>query len=143
MTHSIGYINAASARVEAVPSIDLSSPLLHLRSAGFAWARLRRCNMMKGKTSKLKRAKKSGKAKKPSRTALWPGWIQGDFISSTMKKEDVLELVEHEMIAEKSWRLPEGDVEPKPHEGERVVLLTHVERDFSLPPHPFICGFLY
>ncbi|KAI5018814.1 hypothetical protein ZWY2020_043702 [Hordeum vulgare] len=42
------------------------------------------------------------------------------------------------MIANKSWRLPaEGETEPAPQEGERVLLLSHVYRGYSLPPHPF------
>ncbi|KAI4966996.1 hypothetical protein ZWY2020_034474 [Hordeum vulgare] len=56
--------------------------------------------------------------------------------SSTVMQDDLLELVEHGMIANKSWRLPEGETEPAPKEGERVLLLNHVFRGFSLPPHP-------
>lgn len=98
--------------------------------------------MTKSKASKLERAKKGGKTKKTGgRTALPPGWIQGDFLPSTVKKEDVLELVEHGMVAEKSWRLPKGELEPEPREGERVLLLTHIEQGFSLPLHSFIRGF--
>ncbi|KAI4980531.1 hypothetical protein ZWY2020_021016 [Hordeum vulgare] len=85
--------------------------------------------MKKGKTSKLEHAKKDGKLKKPGgRSAPLLGWIQGDFLQSTVNKEDVLELVDHGMVAEKSWRLPEGEVELEPREGERVLLLTHIER---------------
>ena len=52
-------------------------------------------------------------------------------------EENLLELVEHGMIAHKSWRLPtEGETEPASREGERVLLLSHVYRGFSLPPHP-------
>src|SRR3954465_3510513 len=32
--------------------------------------------------------------------------------------------------------------EPLPQEGERVLLLSHVDRGFSLPPHPFLLDFL-
>ncbi|KAI5002897.1 hypothetical protein ZWY2020_027547 [Hordeum vulgare] len=47
------------------------------------------------------------------------------------------------MIGHKSWRLPEeGETEPAPREGEHVLLLSHVHRGFSLPPHPFIKGIM-
>jgi hypothetical protein len=38
--------------------------------------------------------------------------------------------------------LPKGEVEPEPRDGERVLLLTHIERGFSMPPHPFFRAFL-
>ena len=37
------------------------------------------------------------------------------------------------LIAPGSWRLLGGEVEPVPRDGERVLLMTHVERGFSLP----------
>ncbi|KAI5011922.1 hypothetical protein ZWY2020_024056 [Hordeum vulgare] len=47
------------------------------------------------------------------------------------------------MIVHKSWRLPaENEIEPAPREGERVLLLSHVYRGFSLPPHPFFKGIM-
>ncbi|KAI5015257.1 hypothetical protein ZWY2020_056647 [Hordeum vulgare] len=47
------------------------------------------------------------------------------------------------MIAHKSWRLPaERETEPAPREGECVMLLSHVHRGFSLPPHPFFKGIM-
>lgn len=100
--------------------------------------------MTKGKTEKLERAKKGVKEKKPSgaRSSAPPGQIQGDFLRSTVTAEDVKNLVVDGLIANKSWRLPEGETEPEPREGERVLLLSHVERGFSLPPHPFFRGFL-
>ncbi|KAI5013581.1 hypothetical protein ZWY2020_037094 [Hordeum vulgare] len=43
------------------------------------------------------------------------GWIHRDFLPSTVTADDLLELVEHGMIANKSWRLPaEGETEPAP-----------------------------
>ena len=60
-----------------------------------------------------------------------------------MTGDDLVELVEQGMIANKSWRLPaEGETEPAPQEGERVLLLSHVYRGFSLPPHPFFRGIM-
>ncbi|KAI5014102.1 hypothetical protein ZWY2020_055492 [Hordeum vulgare] len=99
--------------------------------------------MPKGKTSKLERAKKGGKGRNPGRTAVPPGWIHGDFLPSTGTKEDVLDLAENGMVVENSWRLPGDELEPAPREGERVLLVTHVEQGFSLPPHPFFHGFLF
>ena len=101
--------------------------------------------MMKGQTSKLeaqKKKKKGGASTQRRQRALPAGWIQGDFLPSSVTENDVLELVEHGMVANKSWRLPEGETEPAPKEGERVLLLSHVARGFSLPPHPFFRGIM-
>ncbi|KAI4981924.1 hypothetical protein ZWY2020_022416 [Hordeum vulgare] len=50
----------------------------------------------------------------------------------------MLEQVEQGLIENKTWRLPaEGETEPAPEEGVRVLLLSNVYRGFSLPPHPF------
>ena len=46
------------------------------------------------------------------------------------------------MIPHESEGLSEGETEPHPREGECVLLATHVDRGFSLPPHPFFQGFL-
>lgn len=47
------------------------------------------------------------------------------------------------LIAEGSWRLPEdGEQEPAPRNDERVLLVTHIERGFSLPLHPISPAFL-
>ncbi|KAI5007775.1 hypothetical protein ZWY2020_008823 [Hordeum vulgare] len=94
--------------------------------------------MTKGQTSKLESQKKKKKKGAASPGDVAPlGWIQGDFLPSTVTADDFLELVEHGVIANKSWRLPEGETEPAPKEGERVMLLSHVFRGFSLPPQPF------
>lgn len=101
--------------------------------------------MTKSKTENLECAKKGGaKAKKPSgaRFTAPPGWIQGDFLPSTVMAGDVENLVADGLMAEGSWRLSEGEIEPEPRGGERVLLLPHVERGFSMPPHPFFRGFL-
>ena len=95
--------------------------------------------MTKGQTSKLEaHKKKKGAASTERRQRALPvGWIQGDFLPSTVTENDVLELLEHGMVVKKSWRLPEGETEPAPKEGECVLLLSHVFRGFSWPPHPF------
>ena len=36
----------------------------------------------------------------------------------------------------------EGEIEPQPRSGECVLLATHVDRGFYLPPRPFFQGFL-
>ena len=91
-----------------VPSLLL--PLLLCGSAAFT--------MTKGQTSKLESQKKKKKAAAPAlrrQRALPAGWIQGDFLPSTAMADDMLELVEQGMIANKSWRLPaEGETEPAP-----------------------------
>ncbi|KAI5006844.1 hypothetical protein ZWY2020_042056 [Hordeum vulgare] len=99
--------------------------------------------MTKGQTSKMEARKKKGKAALLVAAALPVRWNQGDFLPSTVTEGDLLELVEHGMIVHKSWRLPaEGEIEPAPREGERVLLLNHVYRGFSLPPHPFFKGIM-
>lgn len=104
--------------------------------------------MAKDKTRALERAKKTtSKGKKTakgstSRSTLPPGWIQGDWIPSSVSREDLENLIIDGLLAEGSWRLPEGESEPAPRDEERVLLMTHVERGFSLPPHPFFRGFL-
>ncbi|KAI5007563.1 hypothetical protein ZWY2020_054623 [Hordeum vulgare] len=101
--------------------------------------------MTKGQTSKLEsQKKKNKKGAAPTQRrqqALPAGWIQGDFLPSSVTENDVLELVEHGMVVNKSWRLSEGETEPAPKEGEHALLLSHVFRGFSLPPHPFFRAF--
>ncbi|KAI4977206.1 hypothetical protein ZWY2020_051105 [Hordeum vulgare] len=86
--------------------------------------------MTKGQTSKLESQKKKKKKAAPAQRrqrALPTSWIQGDFLPSTVTADDLLELVEQGMIANKLWRLPmKGETEPAPEEGERVLLLSHV-----------------
>ncbi|KAI4983993.1 hypothetical protein ZWY2020_040783 [Hordeum vulgare] len=95
--------------------------------------------MTKGQTSKLESQKKNKKGAALAQRQQWAlpaGCIQGDFLRSTVMADDLLELVEHDMIANKSWRLPaEGETEPAPKEGERVLLLSHVFKGF-VPASP-------
>ena len=106
--------------------------------------------MVKDKTAALERAKKAtgaAKGKKPSRgsssrSGLPPGWIQGDWIRSLIRQKDLTDLEESGLIAKGAARLPKGETEPQPRPSECVLLATHVDRGFSLPPHPFFCGFL-
>jgi hypothetical protein len=61
---------------------------------------------------------------------------------SSVTAEDLEGLTSDGLLVAGSWRLPEGEFEPASRPGERILLLTHVERGFSLPPHPFFRGFL-
>ena len=87
-------------------------------------------------TTKAK-GKKTSRGGSSSRSGLPRGWIQGDWIQSTIRQDDIDDLVEGELIPHESARLPEDETEPRPQEGECVLLATHVDRRFSLPPHPF------
>ena len=106
--------------------------------------------MVKDKTTVLERAKKAMGAAKgnkrncgsSSRVGLPPGWIHGDWIRSSVRQEDLAELEESGLIAMGAARLPKGETEPQPRPGECVLLATHVDRGFSLPPHPFFWGLL-
>ena len=77
--------------------------------------------MVKEKTSALERAKKAavqGKGKKSarggssSRTALPKDWIQGDWMPSAIRQDDLDDLVEGGFIPHESARLPGKEVEP-------------------------------
>src|SRR5216117_2284080 len=101
--------------------------------------------MVKDKTAKLEKEKKAARGRKASssRAVLPPGWIQGDWIPPTTMLDYIHGLVVDGLIRDGTWRLPEeGEVEPAPRPGERVLLTMHVERGFSMPPHPFFRGFL-
>ena len=86
--------------------------------------------MVKDKTAALERAKKvtaAAKCKKQnrgssSRTGLPPGWIQGDWIRSSLRQEDLDEQAESGLIAKRAARLPEGEMELQPRPGECVLL---------------------
>ena len=70
--------------------------------------------MGKDKTAALERSRKAAttvKGKKTSpgsslRSGLSPGWILGDWIQSTLRKEDLEDLAAAGLIADGSWRLP-------------------------------------
>ena len=107
--------------------------------------------MVKEKTAALERAKKAtAKAKgratsrggSSSRSGLPQGWIQGDWIRSTITQKDLDDLANEGLIPHGSARLPGKEWQPQPQEGECVLLATHVDRGFSLPPNLFFRGFL-
>ena len=87
--------------------------------------------MVKEKMLALERAKKAavqGKGKKSarggssSRTALPKDWIQGDWMPSVIRQDDLDDLVEGGFIPHESACLPGKEVEPQPLDGECVLL---------------------
>ena len=59
-----------------------------------------------------------------------------------IRQDDIDDLVEGGLTPHESARLPGKEVEPQPLDGEFVLLATHIDRGFSLPPHPFFRSFL-
>src|SRR4051812_43535988 len=107
--------------------------------------------MVKEKTAALERAKKAtaqAKARKfsrggsSSRSALPKDWIQGDWMPSAIQQDDIDDLIDGGFIPHGSACLPGNEIEPQPREGECVLLTTHIDRGFSLPPHSFFRSFL-
>ena len=98
--------------------------------------------MLKDKTAALEHTKKTkevAKGKKQqrgssSRVGLPWGWLQGNWIRSSIRQADLDELAESGLIAKGAARLPEGEMSPQPRHGECVLLATHVDCGFSLPP---------
>ena len=79
--------------------------------------------MGKEKTVALERAKKAmtkAKGKKSSRggsssrSGLLPGWIQGDWIRSAIRQDDIDDLVKGGLIPHESAQLPGNEIEPQP-----------------------------
>ena len=79
--------------------------------------------MVKEKTTALERAKKAmakaeGRATSrggsSSRVVLPQGWIQGDWIRSTIRQKDLDELANEGLIPHGSARLPGKESEPQP-----------------------------
>ena len=101
----------------------------------------------------LERAKKASASEKAkgrstsrggssSRSRLPKGWVQGDWIQSTITEKDLLDMANEGLIPHGAARLPGKEWQPQPEEGECVLLATHVDRGFSLPPSIFFRGFL-
>ena len=61
---------------------------------------------------------------------------------SIITQVDIDDMVEGGLIPHKAARLPGKEMEPNPREGECVLIATHVDRGFSLPPSPFFRAFL-
>ncbi|KAE8807913.1 hypothetical protein D1007_15735 [Hordeum vulgare] len=99
--------------------------------------------MVKGATVKAERAKKGSRGSSSGVGALSSGWIQGDSMSSPVCKGRMQELESEGLVVPRSWQLPEeGERDPVPRGDERALLVTHVERGFSMPPHLFFRAFL-
>lgn len=114
-----GSLKGVGAEASALCAFDLPlpSPLLHFIFLLCPQCR-RPATMVKDKTAALERAKKAtGEAKgkktnrgSSSRSALPPGWIQGDWIRSSLWPEDLEELADFGLIAARAARLPEGEM---------------------------------
>ena len=61
---------------------------------------------------------KSSRGGSSSRSGLPRGWIQGDWIRSTIIQDDLDDLLEGGLIPHESARLPGNETEPRPLEGE-------------------------
>src|SRR3954463_10549767 len=79
------------------------------------------------------KGKKSGRGGSSSRAALPSGWLQGGWMASLLTQADINDMVEGGLIPYKAARLPGKETEPKPREGECVLIATHVDRGFSCP----------
>ena len=64
------------------------------------------------KASAKAKGEKSSRGGSLSRSGLPRGWIQGDWIRSTIQREDMEDLVDGGLIPHKSRRLPEDETEP-------------------------------
>src|SRR4051812_32585217 len=67
----------------------------------------------------------------------------GEWLPSIVTMEMLQGYQDPGMVPRHGRRLPPpGEEEPFPQENECVLLLSHVDRGFSLPPHPFLLDFL-
>ena len=67
----------------------------------------------------------------------------GEWLPSIVTVENIRRYQDEGLIPRHGCRLPApGEDEPLPQDDERVFLLSHVDRGFSLPPHPFLLDFL-
>src|ERR1044072_1364503 len=67
----------------------------------------------------------------------------GECMPFVVTVENIRRYQDEGLIPRHGCRLPApGEVEPHPRDDEQVLLLSHVDRGFSLPPHPFLLDFL-
>lgn len=70
-------------------------------------------------------------------------WYQGDWLPSRVTEKEERDLVAGGFVPEMKWRLPDASkVKPAPNPDERLLLTSHIDRGFSMPPHPFFRAFL-
>ena len=70
-----------------------------------------------------------------------PSWNQGDWLPSGVTEKELLELVTNGLIPKRGWRLLESrEFEPVPHSNKRILLISHIDRGFSMPPINFFVG---
>ena len=111
--------------LSAVPLLLL--PFYTANTGSRAMGKDKTAAMERSKKAATGKGKRSGRGGSSSRSGLPPGWIQGDWIRSTIAAEELEELEEEGLIARGSWRVPEGKLEPRPREGECILLATHVD----------------
>ena len=67
----------------------------------------------------------------------------GEWMPSVVTAEQIRRYQDDGLLPREGCRLPgPGEIEPHPRADERVLLLSHLDRGFSLPPHPFLLDFL-
>ena len=67
----------------------------------------------------------------------------GEWLASIVTEEMLQGYQDAGLVPRHGCRLPPpGEDEPLPRGDERVLLLSHVDRGFSLPPHPFLLDLL-
>src|SRR4051812_2829279 len=67
----------------------------------------------------------------------------GEWLPSVVTASNIRRYQDEGLLPRNGCRLPgPGEVEPHPRDDERVLLLSHIDRGFSLPPHPFLLDFL-
>src|SRR3954469_9243449 len=67
----------------------------------------------------------------------------GEWLPSVVTATTIRRYQDDGLLPRNGCRLPgPGEVEPHPRDDERFLLLSHIVRGFSLPPHPFLQDFL-
>lgn len=96
--------------------------------------------MVKDNTLEMEKKKRAGKDSTAS-FAPPAGWIQRDWLPSRVTEQDLRGLAAEGLIPAEEWRLPGlNELEPALTPEERVLLISHIDRGFSMPPHPFFWG---
>lgn len=68
-----------------------------------------------------------------------PGWRVVDWVASGMTREVLTKYAGEGLSPKREWRVPDaGEIELNPRPGERVLLTTHLDQGFTLPPSPVL-----
>ena len=98
--------------------------------------------MERDSTAKAEKVKKAGRASSWGFGAA-AGDAVGEWIPSRVTARRSEELADEGMIPHEGWCRPSTrEVEPAPQEDERALLIAHIKRGFSMPPHPLFRAFL-